>query len=107
MRELSFRGGNDLPKVTQLEAGREAWSLSPRAPHSALWPGYPIAGLTDAPLSPWAPKGWRIGVSCLSCRVADWDSGGTGWLVLGPAPTPGEDWPGTRLRCAWGVVSGE
>lgn len=43
----------------------------------------------------------------MSCRVADWDSGGAEWLVLGPVPTPGEDWPGTRLRCAWGVVSSE
>lgn len=76
MRELSFRGGTDLPKVTLLQVGGEAWSL----------PGLPSQPSVTSPhrgaestCSPRAPETHRCGAWCVvlalrSHRSAFWGS---------------------------------
>ena len=66
MRELSFRAGTHLPKVTLLQVGGEAWSLGPQAPQPALWSRHPTAGLTVCSLEP--PGTHRCGaLVCCAC----------------------------------------
>ena len=70
MRELSFRGGTDLPKVTLLPVGGEAWSLGPRVLQPALWSCHPTAGLATCSLEP--PGTHRHGA--LVCRACPAES---------------------------------
>ena len=67
MRELSFRAGTHLPKVTLLQVGGEAWSLGPRAPQPALWSRHPTLCLCHHAASPCvslAPA-WKDAPHCL------------------------------------------